>query len=97
MIENFPEICSVMNVFLLEMDCFEEMIYTNNNNIMQMSTAEIQMNIYNFIVYLEKEAKKNPYLKAKVKFFQKNMSMLLYFMQFIPTYRKSSLCMRFII
>lgn len=92
-IEDFTEVCSVFDVFELEMDCIDDII-DMENYVMQLSAAELKRNIHNYILYLEKEAKKSAYFKQRVIFFQKNMSLLLYFMQFIPNDRKSSLCMR---
>ena len=48
------------------------------------------------ITILTKKAITDPTFK-KVKLYQRISSMILYFMQFIPEYRKSTICMRFII
>lgn len=91
-LENYGEICSVMDVFELESLCVEEMTY--NPDI--MSEVKLPSYTHNFITVLINKAKTDPNFKKKVKLYQRNSSMILYFMQFIPEYRKLTPCMRFI-
>ncbi|VDI10522.1 Hypothetical predicted protein [Mytilus galloprovincialis] len=93
-IERYNDIFSIEDIYVLENYCMFEL---KLSGVEQMSTAEMLEDRINFIIYLEKEARKNAAFKERVRNFQKNMSVVLYFMQFVPTDRKSSLCMRIFI
>jgi hypothetical protein len=92
-LENYEEICSVKDVFELESLCIEEILDTD----IKMSNILQPRYMHNFITVLRTKAKTDQIFKEKVKHYQRISSMILYFMQFIPEYRKSTLCMRFII
>jgi hypothetical protein len=89
LLENYEVICSVKDVFELESVCIEEILDTD----IKMSNILQQSYMHNFITAL----KTDEFFKKKVKLYQRISSMILYFMQFIPEYRKSTPCMRFII
>jgi hypothetical protein len=90
--EDYGEICSVKDVFELELLCVGEITYGY-----KMSEVELPRYVHELITLLTKKAKTDQIVKKKVKLYQRISSMILYFMQFIPEYRKSTICMRYII
>jgi hypothetical protein len=92
-LENYEEICSVIDVFEQELLYVVEITYYGYI----MSEVELPSYVNGIITLLTKKAKTDPTFKKKVKLYQRISSMILYFMQFIPEYRKSTICMRFII
>jgi ribosomal protein S27AE len=92
-LENHEEICSVLDVFNQELSCVEEITYYGYI----LSEVTLPRYVNAIITLLTKKAKTGPILKKRVKLYQRISSMILYFMQFIPEYRKSTMCMRFII
>jgi ankyrin repeat protein len=92
-LEGYKSICNVTDVLVMEDVCQE---YMKDNDI-EISDTMFTRNIYEFIDDLKLRANKDPLSKKKVKLFQRISSMVLYFMQFIPEDRKSTVCMRLII
>ena len=92
-LEDYKEICSVIDVFELEILCVQE----NTYNGFILSEVELPIYEHRMLIILTEKAKIDPIFKKKVKHYQRISSMILYFMQFIPEYRKSTICMRFII
>jgi hypothetical protein len=92
-LEIYKSICSVTDVLEMEDLCQE---YMKDNDI-EISDTMFTINIYEFIDDLKLRANKDPLSKKKVKLVQRIYSMVLYFMQFIPEDRKSTVCMRLII
>jgi hypothetical protein len=90
--EDYGEICSVKDVSELELLCVGEITYGY-----KMSEVELPRYVHELITLLTKKAKTDQIVKKKVKLYQRISSMILYFMQFIPEYRKSTICMRYII
>ena len=62
-----------------------------------MSEVELPIYAHEIITLLTKKAKTDPIFTKNVKLYQRISSMILYFMQFIPENRKTTICMRFII
>jgi len=91
-LERYKNICSVTDVLVMEVLCRK---YMKDNDI-EISDAIFTRNRHEFIEDLKMRANKDPLSKKKVKLFQRISLMVLYFMQFIPEDRKSTLCMRLI-
>jgi hypothetical protein len=92
-LKAYKNICSVTDVLVMEYLCQKDM----KDNDIEISGTMFTRNRYEFIDDLKLRANKDPLSKKKVKLFQRISSMVLYFMQFIPEDRKSTLCMRLII
>jgi hypothetical protein len=92
-VESYGEICSVCDVLERESLCVEEI--TCYGNI--ISEEKLPIKAYGIIAALSNKAKTDPTFKKKVKRYQKISSMVLYFMQFIPEYRKLTPCMRYVL
>jgi hypothetical protein len=92
-LEDYEEICSVIDVFEQELLCVVEITYYGYI----LSEVTLPSHVNEIIALLTKKAKTDPIFKKRIKLYQRISSMILYFMQFIPEYRKSTICMRFII
>jgi hypothetical protein len=92
-LEDYEEICSVIDVFEQELLCVEEITYYGYI----LSEVTLPSYVNEIITLLTKKAKTDPISKKRIKLYQRISSMILYFMQFIPEYRKSTICMRCII
>jgi hypothetical protein len=90
-LEDYEEICSVIDVFEQELICVVEITYYG------LSEVTLLRYVNEMITLLTKKAKTGPISKKRIKLYQRISSMILYFMQFIPEYRKSTICMRCII
>jgi ankyrin repeat protein len=90
-LEDYEEICSVIDVFEQELICVVEITYYG------LSEVTLLRYVNEMITHLTKKAKTGPISKKRIKLYQRISSMILYFMQFIPEYRKSTICMRCII
>jgi hypothetical protein len=92
-LESHEGICSVFDVFVKELSCVVEITYYGYI----LSEVTLPSYVNGLITLLTKKAKTGPILKKRIKLYQRISSMILYFMQFIPENRKSTMCMRFII
>ena len=92
-VESYREICSVCDVLKLESLCVGRMAWYGNI----ISEENLPSYVHRIITTLSNKAKTDPIIKKKVKLYQRNSSMVLYFMQFISEYRKLTPCMRYVL